>query len=199
MRGDMKTFLIFVLFATASVGAQECNAQRVGKEGNRAVGVLFPSDRKSFDPGEAKVWIQRRDEVTDSPNGDGIFCLVIPKYDPMFKLVYWAAGYQSKVSVAPIKNNSDPLKIEKISLHKLDAKDKGQLEMMDTLMESELAVYRGTKSSSVRRLMKEALMKLSEAIEIPPVDPNAPTLVENDRQMRIHARTSVDTVLAKMQ
>jgi hypothetical protein len=127
----------------------------------------------------------------------GFFCIVIPKYDPEFKLVYRAAGYFAYVSPEPMKNNYDPTKVEKVLLRKKDPKDNAQLEMIDELLETEFAIYRDTKSPSLRRALREELMKLSEAIEIPPIDPTL-TIFDSERKMRIKARFSIDTVVAKM-
>lgn len=171
--------------------------QSVGKAGNRAVGVVFKSDREAFGKGEASVNIFRRDDVSDFTGADGVFCIAIPSNAKVFQLVYYAAGYWGQKTKEPISNASDPIKVDKVLLRQKNGKDKSQLENIGSLLETELAIYQSTTSPMRRKAMREELIKLSESIEIPLPDPTN-TIAQNERELRIYARVSIDNVILKM-
>lgn len=191
--------LILMSFMMACHAVNDCYGQAVGKEGNRVVGLVVRADGTAFSAGEAAVGVFRReDKLKDYTNEDGIFCIAIPKEVTAFHLVYRAAGHWGILSpeIASIK---DPIKVNKVSLRKKDPNDISQLQTIDSLLQTELAIYRGTSSTVLRKAMRDELIKFSDSIEIPPPDPDPTrTAFPQEREIRINARISIDTIVIQM-
>jgi hypothetical protein len=193
--------IILMLLVNLLIGLlciANCSAQVVGKAGNRTVGVVFRTDGTPFRANEAIVGIFRRDDtIKDTTNDDGIFCIVIPTNISSFQLVYRSAEYWGYIS-PEIKSTRDPIKIDKVSLRKKDPNDNAQLEIINTLLKTELEIYNATSSPVLRKAIREELIKLSDSIEIPPFDPQSSGITMKEREMRINARISIDTVVVQM-
>jgi hypothetical protein len=183
---------IFILPLSASLA----HSQSAGKEGNRAVGVVFNTDGAPFGDNQARVAIFNRDTIGDSTNRDGVYSVAIPKSVSVFQLTYTAPNYWGGIS-DEISSTKDPIKIDKFTLRKKDAKDKAQLEVIDTLLRTELAIYKSTSNAASKKAMRDELIKFGESIEIPAWDPTMGMTMQ-EREMRIRARTSIDAVVARM-
>ncbi len=189
------SILIFGLAITLLGPGRSSSSQSVGKEGNRVVGVIFHENGTAA--GDARVGVFHREEtLSDHANADGLFYITIPKDVTKFQLVSRAPGCW--VGLSPeLSSTTDPIKADRITLHKKNARSKAQLEMVDLLLQNELAVYRGTSSAATRKAMRDELIKFSESIEIPAWDPTLGITMQ-EREMRIRARISVDTTVVKM-
>lgn len=126
-----------------------------GKEGNRAIGVVYKGDAKTlFKKGEATIEIIRHEDINDSTNDDGVYYIVIPKDISKYQLVYRAKGYWSQILKEPISNDHDPEKIKRIILRKRSVSDSRPLQSFIKLLGTEEKIYRATKSTKTRQEIK---------------------------------------------
>lgn len=153
-------FLLLVFYSFSLGGTY-------GKEGNRALGVVYRGDLNSpFGKGEVNISILRREKIEGSTNDDGIYYIIIPKDIDKYQLIYRAKGYWSQISETPIANDHDPEEVAKINLRKMDAvNDSENTGKLVSLLKTEETIFSKTRSLSIRNDIKDNLELLSRQID----------------------------------
>ena len=150
LRGLVATILASALFVPAHTSPRP-----EGEQGPRVVGIVYCADTGApFGHGDVIAEVLNRQDVHDSTDDDGIFCLSIPKGLKNFRIAFRASGYWSQATDM-IAGDKDPEKLHRIILRKrLAPMTTGDVSQILEDLKGEYVIFEDTPSSESREKIR---------------------------------------------